>query len=118
MDHNLEELFKTYKFSNRVYNVISQQDDTVVLAVDPKFQGNFLTWFDTVKERMKPVERVIKADTNEFSFISDNEVIYTFLPLTIDLYENNVKQHLIAPESYLNLEDLEAKIIHTIQSAW
>ncbi|MBI3632507.1 MAG: hypothetical protein HY225_03600, partial [Candidatus Vogelbacteria bacterium] len=46
------------------------------------------------------------------------DVIYSFIPLTIDLYEKYVKQHLIAPTPYLDLQDLKRQIVATKESAW
>ncbi|MBI3632516.1 MAG: hypothetical protein HY225_03645, partial [Candidatus Vogelbacteria bacterium] len=117
MDQSLGQILKDYKFQSKVYVVLSQQGDIVVLAINPKFRDNYLVWFDSIKERMRSVGKIIKADSAEFSFISDdNNVIYTFLPLTVELYEKNIKRHLIAPGVYKDLADLENKILSTIKS--
>ncbi|MBI3632514.1 MAG: hypothetical protein HY225_03635 [Candidatus Vogelbacteria bacterium] len=118
MKNNENEVLKNYKFEKRVYYVASKEDDTVVLAIDPKIRDGYLYWFDTVRERIKPIDEVMAAEDREFTFRSDGSVTYTFLPLTIELYEKFVKSHLVAPEGYRDEEDLINKIIHTIDSAW
>ncbi|MBI3633398.1 MAG: hypothetical protein HY226_03850, partial [Candidatus Vogelbacteria bacterium] len=56
MPHDLTNTLAHYQFTDgEVYYVKSQEDDTVILAMDPKIQGSDLVWFDTVKERIKPI---------------------------------------------------------------
>ena len=112
----------THNFQNRIYYVSSLTDKTVVLAIDPVMKNDMLFWFDTVKERIKPIFEIINDSEKKFHFIAYNEREvsdeYIFIPLTVDIYERYVKQRLKNSIAYQNERHLFSLILLTKESAY
>ncbi len=112
----------THQFKNQLYYVTSSTDETVLLAIDPIMDNDTITWFDTNKERIKPILKIIDDSEEKFSFISRNGLEasdqYVFTTLTVDLYEQHVKQRLKDPRPYQNEQHLFDLLLATKKSAW
>ena len=105
----------------RIYYVESLGDLTVCVAMDVKVLDDRITWFDTVKDRGMHIEKVIDSNPGHFVFIrkgAEHPQTYTFLPMTLELYEAKVKPHLINGSDFETIEDLEAAFEATKNDAW
>lgn len=83
------------------YEIISQKDDSVVLALSPKFNRYqnkvFVVWFDTVKDRIKEIAK-IKLDTPlVFAFETPQNEDYLFKKLTLEQFNKRVVPKLNNP---------------------
>jgi len=105
-----------------VYFVESQQDGTVLVAMDVNVneQNRMVSWFDTVKERMMGYEN-IQRDNTSLSFTrlaSEGGGDYNFQPMTLEIYQEKVKPKLLAPQDFDNLDSLKQAFEETKSSAW
>jgi len=96
-------------FPHKIYLVESDRDSTVLIAVDLTRQGDFLSWFDTRKDRAMEVKKIIKDEDDIFSFIrKDGEgETYTFTPMTLEIYNAKVKDKLFNPKEIKDMKSLE-----------
>ncbi len=112
----------THQFKNQLYYVTSSTDETVLLAIDPIMDNDTITWFDTNKERIKPILKIIDDSEEKFCFVTHDGLEtsdqYVFTPLTVDLYEQHVKQHLKDPHPYQNERHLFDLLLAAKRSAW
>jgi hypothetical protein len=94
-----------------IYSVESETDSTVVVAIKPKFSTidgiNYVLWFDTNRDRMIEIERILEVTDLQFSFKSDDSQKYSFKPLTSDYFKTKIAPSLVViPDQELN--DLDA----------
>src|SRR3989344_9177487 len=93
-----------------IYYVSCPSDSTVLIAMDLMLtESNQLTWLDTVKERSMAVEKVLENTENSFVFERSREEgggIYTFVPMTLAIYNEKVKEHLLSPGDFKSEEEL------------
>jgi hypothetical protein len=94
-----------------IYSVESETDTTVVVAIKPNFSTidgiNYVLWFDTNRDRMIKIERVLEDTDLQFAFRSDDDQQYSFKPLTADYFKTKIWPSLITiPNQALN--DLDA----------
>lgn len=109
------------KLSGRVYYVISPMDDTVLIALDVGFDEHYVRWFDTIKERMMTYERIVDTDSAHFSFEragDESRGIYTFVPMTLALYNEHVKRHVLVSKEFTDEETLLREFEKTRENAW
>ncbi|HEX8974676.1 MAG TPA: hypothetical protein VF817_04285 [Patescibacteria group bacterium] len=107
-------------FPERVYYVKSEQDGTVLVAMNIKINGEEISWFDGTKERVMKIKNKTQNSDGSFSFEredGDNEA-YTFSKMTLDVYNEKVKSQLSSPEEFENEEDMFKAFETTINSAW
>ena len=86
-----------------VYYVSSPQDETVLLATHVIASGAVVRWLDTVKERVMAVERWIEHTPRSIIFERSKKEgggTYTFTPLTLEIYQENVKSKLMSPKEF------------------
>ncbi len=109
-------------FPARVYYISCPTDPTVLLGLDVQLINNErLEWFDTIKERIMFVEKIIDSRPEHFIFQRKNSEgggLYTFVPLTMTIYEKSVKHHLKIPTPVASEEELFKNIEATIKNAW
>ena len=98
-----------YQFSQPVYFIESPQDQTVLLALDITIKDGYIYWFDTIKERIMEIDNVIETSPNKFVFQRAGEEgggVYTFSPLTLEIYNNRVKRFLLIPRDFTTSEEM------------
>jgi len=105
----------------RVFFVSSSSDSTVLIALDVVVQGAYIRWFDTVKERVMKVKEIL--DKNPAHFVFEREEgegggMYTFIPMTSEIYNEKVKRHLLAPQDFADEEAMLKAFEETRQNAW
>ena len=105
----------------RVYFVESEQDNTVHYALDVEIRQGYATWFDGTKERIMRIGSIIEKKSDLFVFerdASEGGGQYRFVPMTLELYNSKVKQHLISPSEFQNEEEMFKAFEETKKSAW
>lgn len=115
---------------HRLYYVSCPEDNTVLVAMDTRISAArtaegqtiyTIQWFDTIKERVMQSVEIVKDEPNEFAFKrSDGQQneIYTFVPMTLDVYNKRVRQHLLQPENVSSEDDLIRRFEETKKRAW
>jgi hypothetical protein len=109
------------KLPGKVYYVYSPDDDTVLIAMDVIISDNNIRWFDTIKERIMTIEKILSDNSSEFVFKRSQEEggqIYTFVPLTLNIYKEKVKQYLVSPQDFENEEEMFKAFEETKKNAW
>lgn len=77
----------------KVFFVGSPEDETVLIAVHPRYQEETrtLTWWDTVKERGKEVKAMQVGKGPVLQVVDVENNTYFFVPLSLPFYNNMVK---------------------------
>lgn len=103
----------------RVYYISCQSDDTVLVGMDIAIRMGTVRWFDTVKERAMEIEKIVENSQSGFAFERKGGGVYTFVPMTLEVYEDKVKRHLISPpDAFNSLDDLIKSFEKTKEKAW
>lgn len=105
----------------RVFFVSSANDPTVLLALNLEVRGAYVRWFDTVKERMMRVKRILDEDPSHFVFERDEQEgngVYTFIPMTLEIYNEKVKHQLLASQDFTDEEAMLQAFEETRKNAW
>lgn len=108
-------------FLKKVYYVESKEDSTVQIAMDLKVIEDRITWFDTIKERGMHIKKITDNNPEHFVFVRESngdEQTYTFVPMTLEIYNTKVKDSLIHGRDFDKLEDLEKAFEETKNDAW
>jgi hypothetical protein len=94
--------------STEVFFVGSDTDDTVLVAIHPEYNDTtqMISWWDTVKERMKKVETVEVNGDVSLTFTDSQSDKYIFVPMSLPLYNNVVKNQLIAGKEFNTEEEM------------
>ena len=109
------------KLPAKIYYVTSSQDQTVLLALEVKIRDNLIQWFDTVKDRMMKIGKIIVEDDSRFVFersANEGGGNYIFVPLTLEIYREKVKNRLLAGRDFNNDEELFSALEQTKHNAW
>lgn len=113
---------KIRKLPGRVYFVeASNNDASVLIAMNVYTDGRIIRWFDTIKERVMGIEKIINQKANHFSFLrakAEGGGKYTFIPLTIEIYNQKVKQHILVPQDVSDEEKMLKAFEETFKDAW
>ena len=103
---------------DKIYYVESASDPTVLLALDAHFgDDGYIRWFDTRKERIMRVGRIAENTAEKFAFEREDGSTYIFTPLTLERYEESVRNRLIKPESFQDEDNLFTAIRKTREHA-
>ncbi|OGN10114.1 MAG: hypothetical protein A3C61_01170 [Candidatus Yanofskybacteria bacterium RIFCSPHIGHO2_02_FULL_39_10] len=112
----------TFIFNHRVYYVSSSDDGTVLIALNVKIDGNdYINWFDTVKDRIMKIGKIIDDNSEHFVFQrSDSQAkgVYTFVPMTLNLYNEKVKSKVLIPQDFSSEEQMLKAFEETKNNAW
>lgn len=109
------------QLANTLYYVECQLDPTVLVAMNTKVMDDYVSWFDTVKERMMRVKTVVNPDPNQFAFErADGQegAVYSFMPMTVDVYNQFVKPKLPNGTEFTDDAALQKAFKDTIENAW
>jgi len=121
MDEQTNKTPQTPVLSRRVYYVSSLKDESVLLAMDIKIEEDLVRWFDTVKERIMRIDRIVENSPGRFIFERSEKEgggTYIFTPLTMQIYREKVKSKLMLPKEFENEEDLFFAFERTRDNAW
>ena len=107
---------------HKVYYVHSPEDKTVLVAIDVKISDGKIQWFDTTQERLMSFAEIKDAhEDGTFSFDRTEEeggATYYFEPMSLEIFEDNVKDTLIIPEDFTDEESLIQAFERTRQNGW
>lgn len=108
---------------NRIWFVSCDDDPTVLLAINPLFEmGKYISWFDTVKERKMLVHSVIEEKEGSIIFdrvLHSGEIWrYRFVPLTLGVYEEKVRDKMLGSPSFTNKEEMESTILKSFEGSF
>ena len=109
------------KLPNRVYYVSSNKDNSVLVALDVEFNNKEIRWFDTIKERGMKIEKIIDLSLQNFIFnrdLNEGGGIYKFVPMTLEIYNDKVKNHMLIPREFTDPEELFLAFEETRKNAW
>ena len=109
------------KFPERVYYVESEQDNTVLIAINVTINSKDINWFDGTKERIMQIGQILQDDKTTFSFErADGDIgaVYNLSKMTLSVYDEKVKGELSVPEEFYDEEEMIKSFESTINSAW
>ena len=92
-----------------VYHVQSDLDSSVLVGMKVQISGGgWISWFDTVKKRRMRGE-VLENSPGRFSFKrdeGDSNQIYSFVPMTLDIYNSLVKGGLVGSPEFADQQSM------------
>ena len=106
---------------HKVYLVSCPEDSTVLVAIDVSIKDGYITWFDTVKERVMKIGEITIDNDEIFVFTrgdQEGNPSYELRPLTLELYEETVKPKLNNAQDFSKEEDMFAAFEITKENAW
>lgn len=109
------------KLPGKVYFVQASNDSTVLIAMDVVTDGEIVCWFDTVKQRVMGIEKILDERPDHFVFeraSGQGGGIYTFVPMTLALYHEKVKPHILVPRTFDSEEEMLRALESTRKDAW
>ena len=109
------------KLPGRVYYVECPVDPSVLLAIDTQIKGDYVRWFDTVKERMMKIAQVLENEPTKFAFQredSPEQGLYSFTPLNLEIYNRAVKPHLANGQDFADDESMLKAIEESKDNSW
>jgi len=109
-------------FEHRVCYVSSPDDTTVLVAFDVEIKNDgSIGWFDTVKERRMRIGEILDDTPERFVFKRNDgqqKVLYTFIPMTLDMYNEKVKHKILMPKTFTDEKEMLAAFEKTKENAW
>ena|SRR3989344_8304666 len=106
---------------HRVYYVFSSDDDSVLIALAVTVSGDHIHWFDTIKERIMRMGTISDHNPEHFVFQrndSDQIGAYTFVPMTLERYNQKVKNKIMTPRDFPDEETMLRSFEETTDNAW
>ena len=106
---------------HKIYYASCQSDNTVLIAMDIKISENqkTISWLDTVKERITEIESIEENDPGYFVFkIKENGQIYTFIPMTLEIFREKVKDRILIPQDFETEDQMLAALEKTRENIW
>ena len=76
---------------NQVYYVVSDVDPTALIARRAGIDAGWLHWDDTNRDRMRRALNVETLEDGAVKVLTEDAVSYTFRPMTLELYDVNVR---------------------------
>lgn len=103
--------------AKKVFFVGSPTDETVLIAVHPRFQEQVktLSWWDTVKERVKQVKSMQVGEEPVLQVTDVQDNAYMFVPLSLPLYNNIVRNRLPGQREFATEEEMIKAFEETIK---
>ncbi|MBI4276777.1 hypothetical protein HY629_02980 [Candidatus Uhrbacteria bacterium] len=109
------------KLPIRVYSVSSDRDETVRIALGVTYDQQRVQWFDTVKERRMRAASIVDPSPDHFVFeraAEEGGGTYTFIPMTLAVYNEKVKAHIVIPQEFTDEESMLRAFEKTQTEAW
>lgn len=98
------DLFQEHK----VFFVGSNQDSTVLVAIHPHYDESqrVLRWWDTVTDRTRIVKQISIEAAGVLQVQDDQDRSYTFVPMSLELYNNMVRGKLSGKRTFASEEEM------------
>ena len=108
MDNNWLLTLESFFSQNSVFFVGSETDDTVLLAIKPVFdpKTKTLSWFDPQKKRIIEIKSLDLKEETYLEINTKNDSIYIFLPLSLELDNNVLKNKLFDRKEFITNEEM------------
>lgn len=106
---------------HRVSYVTADRDDTVLVAMGVMVDDHTIRWFDTVKERVMTIARIVDASPDHFIFertASEGGGTYTFVPMTLERYRSHVWERLVLKREFDDEASMLAAFEQTQSEVW
>jgi hypothetical protein len=107
--------------NKHVYYVTCLTDNTVLVAIDLRTDKEYVRWFDSTKERMMKIGKILEQTKDKFVFerdTNDKGGIYTFQPLTLDAYHQQVMSQLHGGHQVKSIDEVYDGIAQARDSNW
>jgi len=103
-------------FKDKVFYVNSFEDKSVLIAIDVFINKDFhlIKWFDGNKQRVMIFENIYFKENGEIEFIrnfNNQKINYYLYPLTLKIYNENLKNFFKDEIEFKNEEDLIKKFL-------
>lgn len=95
-----------------LYLVESEQDPTVLLALEPHYEDGYMCWLDTVRPRMIEGE-LVRSDAQSATFQGEDGARYDFRPLTLREYDAHIREGVEGSPSFQSDAELHAFYVKT-----
>lgn len=108
-------------FNRPVYFVSSPEDSSVLIALDVKINDDSVSWFDTVKDRIMYIGKILDNNPEHFVFQRNDKGetgIYTFVPMTLEIYNQRVKNRILIQQDFSREEEMLKAFQETKNNAW
>ena len=92
--------------SDALYLVQSDQDDTVLLAMDLKCSKELVEWFDSSRDRA--FELVSMQETDEMLIVQTEAAEYRFRFMSLDAYRAHAQDKLVGQPIFNTTPELQA----------
>lgn len=90
---------------NTIYLVESDEDPTVLIAIDAQFNGELIEWFDTVRDRAFVV--LSKTALPDGLSVVTERATYKLRRLTLELYEAHVLDQVTGHRIFADTEAVQ-----------
>lgn len=90
-----------------IYRVRSEQDPTAVIALEARVSRDHVSWFDTGRDRGHKL-RAVRAEGERVVVETDRGWVYSFEPLTKEIYDREVKAQVELSPEFGSTEELRA----------
>lgn len=122
---NVERTNSMEKLPKPVYYIESSNDDTVLVGINVTInhdrmgeqEVSKISWYDTSHERIMTASEIRQKD-DFFAFKRIDQEgggFYYFSPMNLEIYNNKVKQRLVAGSDFTNNEDLIKAFLTTTE---
>lgn len=109
------------QFSERVYHINSDKDKSVLIGMGIEIENEWIRWFDSVKQRRMKIGEILDENPKHFVFQraeDDGGGTYTFVPLSLEIYNEKVKKRILISQDFTDQEAMLAAFEKTRENAW
>lgn len=101
-------MIKEFFSKTKIFFVGSISDQKALIALHPFYdsESNTLRWWDTNHERLIEIKNLIGIEANVLSLQTVDNKQYRFIPMTLQIYNNLVKNQLPNPIEFGNEEEM------------
>ena len=86
-----------------------------LVARSPRRDGNDIWWFDLTHQRGYEIQEVATDEDGEFAFVDTEDRVHRLRPMTLEIYNAEVRGNLVWPPSF---DDEESMRHHFLDVAW
>ena len=108
MPENVETT-KEFIKSDQIFYVSADGDSSVLLAIDVKIEGEYISWYDTVKYRTFHVDSQLSSVGGGVIFTSEGRG-FNLIPLTLETYRQKVKSNLLKAQEFATQGEMESAL--------
>lgn len=92
-------------------------DESVLLAIDIQLHDNYIEWYDTESYRKFIHDNIQQHESGSIEFINvANKNSYTLTPLTLDLYNQQVKDRVHGSVDFSSEDELWETLLNSVKN--